>query len=148
MLNRISELSRETFQGSAPAASELGTGPLESLVDESETVQYVLTSASGIEHTTNGRATTIEPSGDHAAYAVVTEQRVYFLLGDDPTTAEITVELGAISHTELNDGLLSTTLSLRTDGGSITFEPKNAEQAAVAETQRRAVVRVVRENAF
>jgi uncharacterized protein YukE len=134
MLNRISELSRETFQGSTPAASELGTGPLESLVGESETVQYVLTSASGIEHATNGRPTTIEPSDNHAAYAIITEQRVHFLLGDDPTTAEITVELGAIRRAELNDGLLSTTLSIRTDGESITFEPRNGEQAGVAET--------------
>lgn len=134
MLNRISQLSKETFQGSAPAASELGTGPLESLVEESETVQYVLTSASGIEQTTNGRTTTIEPGSDHAAYAVVTDRRVYFLLGDDPTAEEVAIELGAIKRTECNDGLLTTSLSFRTSRETITFEPEDAEQAQIVET--------------
>lgn len=134
MLNRISELSREAFQGSVPTTAELGTGPLEALVEASEAVQYVLASPGSIEHTTNGRTTTMEPSGDHAAYAVVTGRQVYFLLGDDPATAEITVELGTIRQSELRDGLLTTTLSLRTDDESITFEPETAEQAAAAET--------------
>jgi len=133
MLNRISELSRKRLRGSTAAASELGTGPLESLVDADETVQYVLTSASGIEHTTDGRTTTIEPEGDHAAYAVVTDHRLCVVLGDDPTTAEITVELGAVERTERRDGLLSTTLVFRTDDAEITFEPSDSEQADAAE---------------
>lgn len=132
MLNRISELSRERLRGST-AASELDAGPLESLVEADETVQYVLTSASGIEHTTDGRTTTIQPEGDHAAYAVVTDHRLSVVLGDDPTTAEITVELGAIERTERRDGLLSTTLVFRTDDETVTVEPSDSEQADAAE---------------
>jgi len=134
MFNRISELSKETLRGSVPAMSELGTEPLEALVRESETVQYVLTSASEVEHTTNGRTTTVEPGSEHAAYAVVTDQRVYVVLGDEPTTAAITVELGEITWTERTDGLLQTTLVLRTSDETITFEPTDSEQARAAET--------------
>ncbi|QGA81497.1 hypothetical protein [Halomicrobium sp. LC1Hm] len=132
MLDRISELSRETVRGETTIA-ELGTGPLESLLGDEEAAQYVLASTSAIEHTVDGQPTSIEPDDGHGAYLVVTDHRLYALLGDEPTTAALTLALGAVSRSALDDGLLRTTLTVRTPTEAVVFHPIDAEQAAAAE---------------
>ncbi|WP_018257311.1 hypothetical protein [Halomicrobium katesii] len=132
MLDRISELSRETVRGE-PTIAELGTGPLESLLGDEETTQYVLASTSAIEHTVDGQTTSIEPDDGHGAYVVVTDHRLYALLGDEPTTAMVTLALGGVTQSTFDDGLLRTTLTARTPAESVVFHPIDAEQAAAAE---------------
>jgi len=130
MFDRISELSNKSLSnGSGPSADELDGGPLAALLGDRESLQYVLAGSGGIDHTTNGRSTSIEPSGGHAAFMIVTNRRVYFVLGDDPGTAEVTFTHAAVTTAELKSGLLNTTVLVKTADGSVRFKPESADEA-------------------
>ena len=131
MFDRISELSNKSLSnGETPSADELDGGPLASLLGEGETLQHVVAGNGGLDHTTNGRSTSIEPSGGHTAYMVVTDRRVYFVLGDDPETAEVTFPHAEITSAEFNSGLLNATILVKIADGSVRFTPKDADQGA------------------
>lgn len=130
MFDRISDLSNKSLSnGSGPSADELDGGPLASLLGEGESLQFALAGGGGIDHTTNGRSTSIEPSGGHAAYMLVTDQHVYFVLGDDPGTAEVTFPHAEITTAELKSGLLNATVFVKTADGSVRFKPEDADEA-------------------
>lgn len=128
MFDRISDLSNKSMSnGAGPSADELDGGPLAALLDERESVQHALAGNGGIDHTTNGRSTSIEPSSGHTAYMVVTDRRVYFVLGDDPESAEVTFPHTDITTAELKSGLLNATVLVNTRDGSVRFTPADAE---------------------
>ncbi|MCU4800500.1 hypothetical protein OB920_08970 [Halobacteria archaeon HArc-gm2] len=132
MFNRVSKLSKQAFVADASQTrGDLDVGSFESSLADAEAVQYVLASAAGIEQTTADRTTTIEPGPDTAAYAVVSNRRVYFLLGDDLAEPELTVDMEQISNVELRNALLSTTLVFSTTTGTVRFVPADTETAEV-----------------
>jgi tetratricopeptide (TPR) repeat protein len=132
MFDRISDLSNKSLSnGDTPSADELDGGPLAALLSGGESIQHVLAGSGGIDHTTNGRSTSIEPSGGHTAYMVVTDRTVYFVLGDDPETAEVTFTHANITTAELKSGLLNATILVKTADGSVRFTPKDADQGDV-----------------
>ena len=91
MSNRIRELATKSVSdGVGPSADELDGGPLVELLDDRESIQYVHAGSSGIEHTTNGRSTSIEPGRGTTAYMVVTDRHVYYVLGDEPSSSPST----------------------------------------------------------
>lgn len=129
MFDRISDLSNKSLSnGERPSADELDGGPLAALLSGGESVQHVLAGSGGIDHTTNGRSTSIEPSDDHTAYMVVTDRTVYFVLGHDPETAEVTFAHTDVTTAELKSGLLNATILVKSADGSVRFTPKDADQ--------------------
>ncbi|CCQ33279.1 hypothetical protein [Halorhabdus tiamatea] len=92
------------------------------LLENGEQPQHVLASDS-VEHETDGRTTTVEPEGDHAAYLLVTDERVVILLGDQPDEAEIAFEMDTITTCDVDSGLLNETVVVGHDAESVTFSP-------------------------
>jgi len=104
---------RSLSDGAGTSDSESdGTAVLDPLLQDGETVRYVLTSSKGIEQTTDGRTTTVQPDSDHDAYAVVTDFRVLFLVGSDADEPSIDIEfdLPSITMSKTRDSLLSSSL--------------------------------------
>lgn len=133
MFDRVSKLSRKTFVSERSGSQgDLDDGSLEPLLADAEAVQYVLASAAGIEQTMRDRTTTIEPGADHLAYAVVSNRRIYFLVGADATDPELTVDLASVSGVDLRNAFLSSTLVVSTDTGSVSFVPADTTAAAAA----------------
>lgn len=129
MLERLTERSRGEG-GDDVSAADLGDGGLAELLDEWESIQYVLAGSGAIKHTTNGRSTTFEPSHGATAYAVVTNRHLYYVLGRDPESAEVTYPHAEITTAELRRGLLKTTLFVKDSGGSVRFAPADPDHAA------------------
>ncbi|WP_225335515.1 hypothetical protein [Halomicrobium urmianum] len=126
MLNRVDIAN--AF-GSGSTAAEVDADRLAPLLAEGEAVQAAAASAEGIEHATDDRTTTIEPEDGSHAYAVATNRRIHFLLGGEPESPEITYRLAAVTGAELRDGLLSSTLHVRTADESVRFSPVDADRA-------------------
>ena len=132
MSNRISELSTKSISdGVGPSADELDGGPLVELLDDRESIQYVHAGSSGIEHTTNGRSTSIEPGRGTTAYMVVTDRHVYYVLGDEPSSSEVTFPHVDITTAELKSGLLSSTVFVKTADSSVRFKPADSSEGEV-----------------
>ncbi len=127
MLNRV-DIANALGSGS-PAAAEVDADRLAPLLEEDETVEAAAASAEGLEHTTDDRMTTIEPGDGSHAYAVATNRRVFFLLGGEPESPELTYQLGSVTRAEMHDRLLSTTLQVRTADESVQFTPVDADRA-------------------
>ena len=84
MFESVIEASKRTIAEDAePDAYDEATGALSNVLTDDEVIRHALISTKGIEHTQNSRKTTIEPGGDHRAVALVTDQRVLVLVGDD-----------------------------------------------------------------
>lgn len=133
MFNRVSKLSKKTFATDAsPSTGDLDAGSIEPFLADAEVVQYVLASSEGIEHAMEDRTTTIEPGSDSFAYGVVTDRRIYFLLGEAPSEPELSVDLEEISKADLRDSLLSATLVVATGSESVRFVPADGETATEA----------------
>ncbi|MFB6128990.1 MAG: hypothetical protein ABEJ47_04425 [Halorhabdus sp.] len=92
------------------------------VVSDGEQPQHVLAS-DGVEHETDGRTTTVEPDGDHAAYLLATDERVVIVLGDQPDAVEIDFAMDAITTCDVESGLLNETLVVGHDAESISFSP-------------------------
>lgn len=109
MLNSLRSLSNRA--GTSDSESD-GTAVLDPLLQDGETVRYVLTSSKGIEQTTDGRTTTVKPDSNHDAYTVVTDFRVLFLVGSDAEEPSVDIEfdLASITMAKARDSLLSTSL--------------------------------------
>jgi len=132
MSNRISELSNKSLSnGVGPSADEFDGGPLAELLDSREAIQHVHAGSSGIDHTTNGRSTSIEPGRGTTAYMVVTNRHVYYVLGDEPGSAEVTFRHADITTAELKSGLLSSTVFVKTADSSVRFKPADSSEGEV-----------------
>lgn len=129
MLDKVSNLSKNTFASASQPQGDLDAGSVESSFDDGEAIQYVLASKAGIEHATADRTTTIEPGDDEAAYTVVSNRRLYFFIGDVPTEPELTVALEGVTEVDLRDSLLSSTLVFSTPEGSVRFDPADGDTA-------------------
>jgi len=109
MLNSIQSLSNPS--GTSAAGSD-ATATLGPLLQEGETVRYVLTSSKGIEQTQDGRTTTVQPGSNHDAYAIVTDFRVLFLVGSDADDPSIDIEfdLPMVASSKVRSSFLSSSL--------------------------------------
>lgn len=130
MLDRLSELSkRRLTNGADPSTGSLDAGPLEALLVDREEIRYVLASSTGVRHSTDEKSARIAPGGDNNAYLVVTNQRVFVVMGDDPDDPELTLQLADVTGTELRDGLLKTSVVIRTADQQVAFVPGDLDAA-------------------
>jgi hypothetical protein len=131
MFDRISDVSNKS---SGEVSADLATdeGPLAALLNESESIAHVVPGSGGIDHTTEVRSTSFEPSGSQKAYMLVTDETVYFVLGDAPESAEVSLSHVDVTMAELKSGLLSTTILVKTAEEAVRFKPADGDQAEVA----------------
>lgn len=104
---------RELTGGSGSTDSESdATELLAPILQDGETVRFVVESSSGVEQTVDGETTTLKPDSGHNAYAVVTDFRVLFLVGTDDDEVEIDIEfdLASVTMSKVRSGLLSSSL--------------------------------------
>ena len=138
MLNSLSELSKQTFDGDMQdGVASTNVEVLEPVLNEEEAIRYVMVSTKGIEHTTESRTTTVTPDSDHSTYAVVTGHRVLFLVGtaSDEVSVDIEFDMGAITMAKARSSLLSNSLVVTANQtNSVKFVPTSeAEPEAVAD---------------
>lgn len=133
MFNRFSDLSKKTLQGSSPPAVQLGVAALETVVGTEETAQHILASTSEVEvESRTGETTTIGSNGEHAAYVVVSDRQLHFVRADRPGIPQHSLAFEAIERAEVDDGLLTTELTVETPEETVRFEPTSVERAAAA----------------
>ena len=123
MSNNLRDLSNRT--GDAEEASD-ATAVLDPVLQDGETVRFVLTSSKGIEQTREGRTTTVQPDSDHDAYTVVTDFRVLFLVGSDAEEASVDIEfdMATITLSEARSSLFSSSLVVVSrQTNSVKFTP-------------------------
>lgn len=120
MVNSLSSFSRAADATDGESDADAALAPV---LEDEERVQYVLVSSKGIEQTTDGRTTTVEPDADHDAYAVVTDFRILFFVGSDAAEPSLDIEfdLASISMVEARSSLLSSSLVV-VSGGSTTVK--------------------------
>lgn len=132
MFNRVSKISKKTLAShTSLAGADLEESAVGGIVEPAETVQYVVESADGIQHTADDRTTTIE-SGTGSAWLIVTNRRLYVVVGNAPDEAEVSFELGDITRPQMRDGFLSSTVTMATPSGHIEFDPVDADAASEA----------------
>ena len=161
MLNSLSELSKQTFQDDMDTGvASSNVEVLEPVLNDGETIRYVMVSTQGIEHksesrerylkaktstdgadqtaaNTGGRSETVSPDGDRSTYAVVTSHRVLFLVGTGAEEVTVDIEFDLVDITEANSGsgMFSNSLVVEAgDATSVKFVPtEDADPAAVAD---------------
>jgi len=121
MFDRVNDLS-DSLIGGGEGDVDLDPGAFAELLQNGEQPQHVLASDS-VEHETDGRTTTVKPDGDHAAYLLVTDERVNIILGDQPDEVEIAFGMDAITTCDVDSGLLNETVVVGHGNESITFSP-------------------------
>jgi len=131
MFDRISDISSNS-NGGPPDEAATDNGPLAALLDDNESITYVVPGSGGIDHTTEVRSISFEPSGDQTAYMLVTDESVYFVLGDAPESAEVSFSHVDVTMAELKSGLLSTTVLVKTAAEAVRFKPADTDQAETA----------------
>jgi hypothetical protein len=138
MLNSLSELSKQTFDDDTNGrVASSNVEVLQPVLGDDEAITYVMVSTKGIEHTTESRTTTITPDADHSTYAVVTGQRVLFLVGtgSNEVSVDIEFEMVDVTMADARSGLLSNSLIVTANQtNSVKFVPTSeADLAAVAD---------------
>ena len=128
MFDRVTDLSENLTGGSG--SSEADPGPLADLLADDEQLAHVLANDGTIQYTKDGRETTVEPSGDHDAYALVTDSRLLFVLGDQPEEVEIEIEMTDLTASHVRSGLLSSKLVVKTDDEEVVFDPGEGDLEA------------------
>ncbi|WP_158854688.1 PH domain-containing protein [Halorhabdus sp. CUG00001] len=131
MFERVNDLSGSLIGGNDSEA-ELDAGPFAALLDNGERPEHVLASDS-VEHTTEGRTTTVEPEGDHDAYLVVTDERLLVVLGDQPEVVEIAFDFESVTTCKLKSGFLNTKLVVGHETESIHFAPTDGDPDRVTD---------------
>lgn len=127
MFERVNDLS-DALTGGAESA-EVDPGELPGLLDDEEP-KHVLANGGSIEHTKDGRTTTVEPNGDEKAYVIVTDERILYVLGDQPDEVEIEVEMTALSASHVRKGLLNSKLLVKTHEEEVLFAPDEGDLEA------------------
>jgi len=128
MFDRVNDLSDSLTGGSESA--EVDPGELPGLLGDDEEPMHVLANGGSIEHTKDGRTTTVEPSGDENAYVIVTDERILYVLGDQTDEAEIEVEMTDFSATHVRKGLLNSKLLVKTYEEEVLFAPDEGDLEA------------------
>jgi len=131
MFDRVNDLS-DSLLGGGEENVDLDPTAFAELLPDGEQPQYVLASDS-VEHETDGRTTTVEPDGDHAAYLLATDERVLIVLGDQPDEVEIAFDMADISTCDVQNGLLNTTLVVGHAAESVSFSPTAGDVEATNE---------------
>jgi len=126
MFDRVTDLS-ENLTGGGGSSGDADPGPLADLLDDDEGLAHVLANGGTIQYTKDGRETTVEPSGDHNAFALVTDSRILFVLGDQPEEIEIEIEMTDLTASHVRSGLLSSKLVVKTDDESVVFDPNEGD---------------------
>ena len=115
---------------SGGGSGEADAEHLDGLLRDGEELQHALANDGTIEHTEDGRTTTIESGGGHGAYMLVTDERVLWVLGDDPEEAEIAFEMTGLKTCHLRKGLLNSKLDVQTYNESVVFDPDEGDAEA------------------
>lgn len=124
MFDRVSEISKRTLtNGEAPSTGALDAGPLESLLAEEEEIVQVLASNSSVKHTTDDKTVRIEPGEDWNVYLVVTNRRLFVVMGSDPDDPEIEMGLADVTNADLKESLLKSSVVVRTPDQRVAFVP-------------------------
>lgn len=132
MFDRVSEISKKPFSnGEVPSTEALDAGPLEAILDEEESIQYVLASTASVKHATDEKTARIEPGEGCNAYLVVTNRRIFVVMGDDPDDPEVTLALADVDAAEIKEGLVRTRLVVRTAEERVGFVPADLDAAKV-----------------
>ncbi|WP_415379930.1 hypothetical protein [Halosimplex sp. TS25] len=97
------------------------------MLREGEALAHALANDGTIEHTQDGRTTTIESSGDHGAYMLATDERVLWILGDKPDEPEIAFELTDLETSHVRKGLLNSKIEVQTDDETVVFDPDEGD---------------------
>lgn len=125
MFDRVNDaISGGSGDGDADAAH------LEGLLRDGEEVAHALANDGAIEHTQDGRTTTIEAGGDHGAYMLVTDERVLWVLGDQPDEAEIVFEMTGLTTSHVRKGILNSKLEVQTYDETVVFDPDKGDVEA------------------
>lgn len=131
MFDRVNDLS-DSLIGGGEGDADLDPAAFAELLADDEQPQRVLASDS-VEHETDGRTTTVKPDGDHAAYLLVTDERVVLVLGDQPNEVETSFDMSDISTCNRKRGLLGSTLVVGHDTESVSLSPTAGDAEATSE---------------
>jgi tetratricopeptide (TPR) repeat protein len=129
MFDRVSDIGG--FTGSGDGDADASDMP--DVLREGERSAHVLANDGTIECTKDGRTTKVEPNGDARAYLLVTDERVLCLLGDQPETAEIEIEMTDYVASDVRKGLLSSKLQVVADDEEVVFAPDDGDIDACGE---------------
>jgi len=123
----------KTLDGLVGPADWLDDGVHVELLETGERPKYALSSTDGIEHTTEGRSTSITPMGDHDSYLLVTDRRILVVLGDQPTDPELEFPFVNVTDCSIESGLLSSSVTISTRSEAIEFSPSAGNAEATVE---------------
>jgi len=112
---------------SGGGSGEVDAEHLDGLLRDGEELQHALANDGTIEHTEDGRTTTIESGGGHGAYMLVTDERVLWVLGDQPDEAEIAFELTRLQTSHVRKGLINSKLEIQTYDETVVFDPDEGD---------------------
>ncbi|WP_123538036.1 PH domain-containing protein [Halosimplex salinum] len=111
-------------------SSDADAEHLDDLLRDGEELKHALANGGTIEHTKDGRTTTIESGGDHGAFMLVTDERVLWVLGDQPDEAEIAFEMTALQTSHVRKGLLNSKIEVQTYDETVVFDPDEGDVEA------------------
>jgi len=131
MFDRVNDIS-ERLSGES-GSGDADPGEIRDLLDDGEELAHVLANSGTIEHTEDGRTTTIEAGGSASAFMLVTDERVLFVLGDQPGATEIEFSLRSIRSSHVRKGILNTKLEVNTPDESVLFDPDEGDVEAAEE---------------
>jgi hypothetical protein len=128
MFDRVNDLSNSLTGGSG--SGDVDPGELPGVLRDDEELVHVLANGGSIEHTRDGRTTTVEPSGSEDAYVLVTDERILYVLGDQPDSVEIELDMTDFSASHLRKGLLNSKLLVKTYEEEVLFAPDEGDLEA------------------
>jgi tetratricopeptide (TPR) repeat protein len=131
MFDRINDLSDSLTGGSG--SEDVDPGELPGLLREGEELVHVLANGGSIEHTRDGRTTTVAPSGSEDAYTIVTDERILYVLSDQPDAAEIELDMVDFTASHVRKGLLNSKLLVKTYEEEVLFAPDEGDVEAAEE---------------
>lgn len=103
---------------------------LDDLLRDGEELAHALANDGAIEHTQDGRTTTIEAGGDHGAYMLVTDERVLWVLGDQPEKPEIAFDMRNLKTSHVRKGILNSKVEVQTHDETVVFDPDEGDVEA------------------
>lgn len=128
MFDRVSDISDSLTGGSG--SGDADPGELPGLLRDDEELIHVLANGGSIEHTRDGRTTTVEPSGNERAFVLVTDERILYVLGDLPEEPEIEIPMTDFNASHVRKGLLNAKLLVKTYDEEVLFTPKEGDLEA------------------
>jgi len=114
-------------------SGDADTEHLDGLLRDGEELAHALANEGTIEHTRDGRTVTIESGGDSDAHMLVTDERVLWVLGDQPEEPEIAFELTNVKTSHVRKGLLNAKIEIQTYSSTsetVVFDPDEGDVEA------------------